>query len=973
MDVTNNQKMHYDAFISYRHSELDKFVAKELHRQLETFKVPKKIAKKCGKNRINRIFRDKDELPITSNLADPIMNALRMSEFLIVICSPRLNESLWCKREIENFIEMHGQEKVLAVLIEGEPQDSFPEELLYRNKTVTLKNGETKVIREPVEPLAADVRGKNKSEIKKLMKTEILRLLASMLHCNYDDLKQRHRERKMQRTLAIASLVCLVGLSFGTVSTIMALQIHQQKEQIDRQYWEALETNAKMSSENAIELLQKGDRISAIAMARELLPEDLKNQEIPYMAEAFYALTESIYPYATGDVLRPVFQIKSDAQIKELQLSGDWDKISIRTKYDQLTVWDISNKKKCLDMDLNQLTDYTVYDNGVTFVGTDKLALLTYEEVMLFELSDNENGEVSRRILCSGYQFPRDIYSDTEGNYIVVVYSDGIGVYDVETGETISTYNVSENMEIMSGKSGFCGENQFIFCVESENSDDTEETIRIHRADLQTGDILKTYEVPSGRLAQVSATQDSLFVAVNGAATLSYNTVDDAMIYCFDLNTGAKRWEYQAKEEFINSIVVPYEGYDCFLFESYAQITALEGMTGELIGKYGFGSSIVDIFPLQTADHYVVFTREGGRVNFIPEENYNVEVAGTFIAATDNMKQIEWGNNFLVSLSYTAKEVIVYEWYQDSEAQEVLEFETTVNNFVLSPDEKYSAVELQGEKVLIIDNATKEVLGQVLCETYSKGLNFIADDRIQRISSAGICVYDLQGNLVDLHDFTEEYIGIKQVSRDGTYAFADDFKSLCVINCATKEVEKTLSKEQCGYGENAVYSFSNSGDICVILDKINRQCRSYDVTQGTMLAGIDINATYIESVQFSENDEYVYFIYEDGVVEQYESDGLTYKCRVDEMDYVTDVICEKVINGVTKYYFVNANGAYVLEDCEGQLKVEQFVPQLEAVNQSQNEYWVVDYKTWSSFPIYTYEEILGKADQICYDNSLWNN
>ena len=138
MDMKNNNTMYYDAFISYRHSDLDKFVAEELHKQLEMFKVPKKISKMCGKKRINRIFRDKDELPITSNLADPIMNALRVSEYLVVICSPRLNESMWCKREIENFIAMHGQEKVLAVLIEGEPRDSFPPELLYRNRMIRL-------------------------------------------------------------------------------------------------------------------------------------------------------------------------------------------------------------------------------------------------------------------------------------------------------------------------------------------------------------------------------------------------------------------------------------------------------------------------------------------------------------------------------------------------------------------------------------------------------------------------------------------------------------------------------------------------------------------------------------------------------------------------------------------------------------------------------------------------------------------
>ena len=119
------------------------------------------------------------------------------------------------------------------------------------------------------------------------------------------------------------------------------------------------------------------------------------------------------------------------------------------------------------------------------------------------------------------------------------------------------------------------------------------------------------------------------------------------------------------EEEFINSVLVPYEGYDCFLFEADAQITALEGTTGKLIGTFGFGSSIVDIFPLQTADSYIVFTREGGRVSFMPEKNYNVETAGVFVPATDNIKQVIWGNDFVVSLSHLSKELIVYDWYVD--------------------------------------------------------------------------------------------------------------------------------------------------------------------------------------------------------------------------------------------------------------------------------------------------------------------
>ena len=89
----NLEDVKYDAFISYRHCELDKFVAENLHKQLEAFKIPKALVasgKTNGKTKIERVFRDRDELPLASNLADPITQALEHSDYLIVICSPRL-------------------------------------------------------------------------------------------------------------------------------------------------------------------------------------------------------------------------------------------------------------------------------------------------------------------------------------------------------------------------------------------------------------------------------------------------------------------------------------------------------------------------------------------------------------------------------------------------------------------------------------------------------------------------------------------------------------------------------------------------------------------------------------------------------------------------------------------------------------------------------------------------------------------
>jgi len=99
----------YDAFISYRHVEPDASIAAALHKKLESYKLPDNVKATLGNGheRIERVFRDEEELPIASSLEDAIVNALRNSEWLIVICSPRIVESQWCRLEIKTFIEMH--------------------------------------------------------------------------------------------------------------------------------------------------------------------------------------------------------------------------------------------------------------------------------------------------------------------------------------------------------------------------------------------------------------------------------------------------------------------------------------------------------------------------------------------------------------------------------------------------------------------------------------------------------------------------------------------------------------------------------------------------------------------------------------------------------------------------------------------------------------------------------------------------
>ena len=114
----------YDAFISYRHVEPDQSIAKQVHQMIETFKAPKEFYQN-GKRPTFRVFRDREELA-ARDLSASIEEALATSRYLIVICSKRTPLSEWCQREIETFKSLHGEERIIPVLIEGEPDEAFP-------------------------------------------------------------------------------------------------------------------------------------------------------------------------------------------------------------------------------------------------------------------------------------------------------------------------------------------------------------------------------------------------------------------------------------------------------------------------------------------------------------------------------------------------------------------------------------------------------------------------------------------------------------------------------------------------------------------------------------------------------------------------------------------------------------------------------------------------------------------------------
>ena len=302
------EKITYDAFISYSHSEPDSFVAERLHSMLEHYHISRKLQEISGKKKISRVFRDREELPLSSDLGSNIRQALENSEYLIVICSPRAVRSDWVQREITTFLETHEKDKVLTLLVEGEPEEAFPEILCYNEEKITGDDGTEKTVRIKVEPMAADVRGSSRREIEKKLKEEFLRILAPMLSCTYDTLRQRHREYQLRRMITLTGTVAVLAILFT------AYAFHQASVSEGR-YQEARRNQARYLSEISGELLAGGDREGALQTALAIQPENEDSEE-PVVPEQMYALNNALYSYDRTNQIkyRPAHSVELKGQ-----------------------------------------------------------------------------------------------------------------------------------------------------------------------------------------------------------------------------------------------------------------------------------------------------------------------------------------------------------------------------------------------------------------------------------------------------------------------------------------------------------------------------------------------------------------------------------------------------------------------------------------------------------------------------------
>ena len=390
--------MKYAAFISYRHGGIDEKVAMQIHKQIEQYCIPHKLAKTLGKKSVGKVFRDAEELKAASDLSAIIRDALDETEWLIVICTKRFKNSVWCMEEVEYFVQIRGRERIIVVLVEGEPDESFP-------KILTEIERDGKIV--SIEPLAVDIRAESEAHIISNVKKEKFRFLAAMLDVDYDDLRQRQRERKLRAVLVASGGVVFAMGIFAFVVMRKNIQLSNAYAALDNSMQQALRGQSYYLSEYANEAYDNGDRKTAAMLALEALPEDLDNPERPFVPNVMKSLTQAIgvYDYSIGYKAEQSIDMEEEAYDTKVQVSSD-NKVILIEKY----YYAANNMLK------RHIYIYSLEDA---------------KEIVSYEAEGLNRAYYSEDTRCS--------YLLEDSSTLIYAGTDGITAVDIYTGKTLFT------------------------------------------------------------------------------------------------------------------------------------------------------------------------------------------------------------------------------------------------------------------------------------------------------------------------------------------------------------------------------------------------------------------------------------------------------------------------------------------------------------------------------------------------------
>lgn len=238
--------MEYYAYISYKRE--DELWAKWLQHKLERYRFPSNLngISNLPKN-IRPTFRDTTDLT-PGFLAEEIYKALRSSEWLIIICSPRSAKSSWVCKEAQAFIDSGRADHIIPFVIEGNPFSKDPDNECYPEALLKLTGIH--------ELLAANINEMGRE-------AAFIKVVARMFNLRFDTLWQRHKKAETKKKYGIITILSI----FLILATLISGKMIQKD-------WETMKIQDRAVIERINVLTEQGNSYLAKLLLLEILPKE---------------------------------------------------------------------------------------------------------------------------------------------------------------------------------------------------------------------------------------------------------------------------------------------------------------------------------------------------------------------------------------------------------------------------------------------------------------------------------------------------------------------------------------------------------------------------------------------------------------------------------------------------------------------------------------------------------------------------
>ena len=411
------QTKEYYAFISYKRE--DEKWAKWLQDKLEHYRFPTNLNGRTDlPKHIRPTFRDVTDIT-PGLLAEEIDKALRGSEWLIVICSPRAAKSRWVCKEAQTFIDLGRADQIIPFVIEGSPFSNDPATECYPEALLNL-TGSKELLAANINEMSSDAAA--------------IKVVARMFNLRFDALWQRYEreQRRTRRMWIVGSVfIALFGLSIGGYFV-------KQNRTIEMQNSQLLKANVDLNLSLIKTYLSQGRPEMALVVLSDiehnvLLLDSAQYCDIKLMKEALCdsILTSTALLVDISDTVGmgayDVCSILKDNKIVNLQNVEDEQILYIHNKENNQidTIFGEPSIKLITNYSETYIAAYVDGENE-----EDKLDVLYAPDKAGIRIYSLEDGGVEHFISCWGWYpwmtYPMGLSSDGKS----LIYHEGYRAFE---------------------------------------------------------------------------------------------------------------------------------------------------------------------------------------------------------------------------------------------------------------------------------------------------------------------------------------------------------------------------------------------------------------------------------------------------------------------------------------------------------------------------------------------------------------